>query len=124
MTLRRTVATTVLASFMAGLVPTPLLAADGPSAKASPRQSDVTAGGLREAGRKAVALFVKDDANRTTLAVPASPRTSRRAQSTSGGGSKTLPIILTLIGVAASVGVTYYAVKELKKTTPTPPTGQ
>ena len=121
MTLKRTVAATVLASFVAGLVPTLSFAAEGTPATVPARPSDATAAGLREAGRKAVAMFVKDDARRASLAVPASPRTSRRAQSNSGGGSKVLPIVLTLVGVAASAGVTYYAVKEMKKTTPTTP---
>ena len=122
MTMQRTVATTVLAFFLTGLVPEASFAASETSATAA-RPSGGSTTSLREAGRKAVAELVKDGSAHATLAVPSSPRTSRRAQSTTGG-SKVLPIVLTLVGVAASVGVTYYAVKELKKTTPTTTGGQ
>ena len=81
MRVSRTVATTVLACFLMGLVPAPSFAASETSATAPARQSN------------------------------------------GGGGSKVLPIVLTLVGIAASAGVTYYAVKELKKSTPTT-TGQ
>ena len=128
MTASRTVATTVLAFFLTGLVPEPSFAASETSATAPARQSGTTS--LREAGRKAVADLVKDDSTHATLAVsspataPRTPSTSRRAQSTGGGGSKVLPIVLTLVGVAASVGVTYYAVNQMKKSNPTPTGGQ
>jgi len=120
MTVRRTIATTVLASFLAGLVPAPSFAATDTSATAPARQADSKAIGLREAAQKAVAQLVKQDAIRATPAATNGTRTSRRAQKAGGGGgSKVLPIVLTLVGVAASVGATYYAVKALKKDTPT-----
>jgi len=119
MTLKRTAAITVLASLLAGLVPASSFAASETSATAAAPQSGGSTANLREAGRKAITELLKNSATRGTLAVAASPRTSRRAQSTAGGGSKVLPIVLTLVGVAASVGVTYYAVKEMKKSTPT-----
>jgi len=125
MTARRTVATAVLAVFLTGLVPAPSFAASETSATAPVRQSGGSTTSLRDAGRKAVTELVKDAPTHATLAVTPSARqssrTSRRAQS-NGGGSKVLPTVLTLVGVAASVGVTYYAVKEMKKSTPT--TGQ
>jgi hypothetical protein len=124
MTVTRTVATTVLAFFLAGLVPEASFAASETSATAAARQSGDSTTSLREAGRKAVTELVKNGSTHASLAVPTSPRTSRRAQSTTGGGSKVLPIVLTLVGVAASVGVTYYAVKEMKKTSPTTTGGQ
>jgi len=123
MRVSRTVATTVLACFLMGLVPAPSFAASETSATAPARQSNGSTTSLRDAGRKAVTELVKDGSTRATLAVPSTPRTSRRAQSNGGGGSKVLPIVLTLVGIAASAGVTYYAVKEIKKSTPTT-TGQ
>ena len=108
MTISRSVSVALMASM--------LLAALPKTTWANEEVTPAATVDLRTAIDRAAAQSVMD--SRTYISSPApAPRPAARARQGGGGGGGTSMLIWTLVGTAASLGATYYLVKEMKKQT-------
>ncbi len=106
---QKLIATALAATMLVGLVPATTRASDE-TAVTTP---SVTAALDRAATRAAV-----EPKAPVQPARPFKTSHSQEAQSAGGGGGgHTMAIVMTLIGTAASLGTTYYIMKEMKKQT-------
>lgn len=109
MNLKRTMATAVVASLMAGFMPTTAWAAE------SDKNDKVD---LRGATAKVLASTNAAGQVATPAPAPGKPKKSnRRNSSNGGGGGGATGTVMMIVGIAASLGATYFVIKEMNKTT-------
>lgn len=109
MNLKRTAAAAVVASLMAGFLPATAWAAE------SDKNDKVD---LRGATAKALASTNAVGQVATPAPAPGKPQKSNRRNSGGGGGGGgATGTIMMVVGIAASLGATYFVIKEMNKTT-------
>lgn len=109
MNLKRTTAAAVVASLMIGFLPATAWAAE------NDKNDKVD---LRGATAKVLASTNGAVGQVTTPApAPGKPQKSNRRNSGSGGGGGATGTIMMVVGIAASLGATYFVIKEMNKTT-------
>ncbi len=104
MTVRKAVATVMMAALLVGIAPLAALAGD--DSAATP--------GIRASIEKVVAKNLTDN-HRVAPARPA-PRRAAAGQAVGGGGGKTMAIV-AIVGTVAGLATTYYVVKQMRKQT-------
>ena len=107
MTISRSVSVALIASMLIGALPKTTWAGD----EVTPAPSV----DLRAAIDRAAAQSVLESTSYVSSPTPA-PRPAARARQGGGGGGTSM-LIWTLVGTAASLGATYYLVKEMRKQT-------
>lgn len=111
MNLKRTTAAAVVASLMIGFLPATAWAAEGDKDKNDKID-------LRGSTAKVLASTNAAVGQVTTPApAPGKLQKSNRRNSGSGGGGGTTGTVMMIVGIAASLGATYFVIKEMNKTT-------
>ncbi|HKW02987.1 MAG TPA: hypothetical protein VJN96_24390 [Vicinamibacterales bacterium] len=110
MNLKRTVATAVVGSLMAGFLPATAWAAE------NDKNDKVD---LKSATAKVLATTNAVGQVTTPAPAPGKPQKSNRRNSSNGGGGGggTTGTVMMIVGIAASLGATYFVVKQMNKTT-------
>ncbi|MGE5244072.1 MAG: hypothetical protein ACM3SQ_07585 [Betaproteobacteria bacterium] len=124
MSIARLIAATLAASLMVGLVPAGALASDDTTTASAPGTvtgkqilpSASASTDLRAAARREATRLAAERPNAAASAWPG--RSNDRAMSMTQGGGGGGVALAMVVGLAASVGVTYYVMKQLKKNTP------
>jgi len=104
MNLKRMTAAAMVASLAVTFVPATAWAAD----------NNKTNIDLRGATAKALAATGQVT---TPAPAPGKPQKSNRRNSGGGGGGGTTGTVMMVVGIAASLGATYFVIKEMNKTT-------
>jgi hypothetical protein len=118
MTSKRTVSAVLVASLMVGFAPVTAWAAGDdsivPSASVAPKFA--ARFDLRAATASALAGTVIERQQVASVALPPAPKVARR-NAAKGGGGGGMGITMAAIGIAASLGATYFVMKEVNKST-------
>ncbi|HUL75293.1 MAG TPA: hypothetical protein VLT86_19425 [Vicinamibacterales bacterium] len=122
MNVKRTIATAVILSLVAAALPATAWAADDSKNATAPKAPAVD---LRASTARALASVTGEPVQVATP--PAARNTGRRnAAKGGGGGGGGMGAVMAVVGIAASIGATYFVIKEMHKTesqltaTPTP----
>ena len=110
MNLKRTIAAAVVMSLVASVLPATAWAAEDQN-KATAKTPVVD---LRGSTEKALANVTGDRIQVTTP--PTEQKTGRRNSGKGGGGGGGMGAAMAIIGIAASIGTTYFVIKEMHKT--------
>jgi len=122
MTIKRTIAAAVVMSLVASVLPATAWAAEDQNGTAAPKAPAVD---LRASTTKALAN-VAGNPVQVTAPPKAQPSGRRNAAASGGGkgGGMSAGAVMAIVGIVASVGTTYFVIKEMHKTesdlTPTP----
>jgi hypothetical protein len=109
MNLKRMTAAAVVATLMTGFIPATAWAAEGD------KNDKVD---LKGATAKVLASTNAVGQVTTPAPAPGKPQKSnRRNSSNGGGGGGTTGTVMMIVGIAASLGATYFVIKEMNKTT-------
>jgi hypothetical protein len=123
MRMRQTSSIALVVSLVVSVAATPTWA--GPTASAATAQAGLRAGTAAESMSLRASI---DQAVAETLSAPRQRPNGTRAlldqQSTGGGGGGGGWMIWTLLGAAASLGMGYYVMKQMRKQTSPTPTHQ
>jgi hypothetical protein len=109
MNLKRMTAAAVVATLMVGFLPATAWAAE------SDKKNDKV--DLRGATAKVLASTNSVGQVTTPAPAPGKPQKSNRRNSSNGGGGGTTGTVMMIVGIAASLGATYFVIKEMNKTT-------
>ena len=111
MTMKQWISAAVVAALVLGSVP----------ARAAEEESTPVAGdravSLNASIERAAARAAADQSKKPMQAPMFASATAGQSASGSGGGGGHTAMIISLVSLAAGIGVTYYAIKQMQKTT-------